>query len=307
MWQDITARHLLALRAAHEEGTFGRAGDRLGFTQSAVSQQIAALEKIVGQQLFDRRPGPNPPTLNVAGELVLSHAERLLGGLEDAEHEVDRLARGLTGSLSVGTFQSVSARVLPLALRRIYDEAPDVDISLVGDDPESDFRRGSILRGDLDLAFIVGQADDGLESHYLGADPHVAIVPADEPLGLIELAQVKSRPLIGQPEADSCGALVDRGLERLGVTPRYAFRSHDNGAVQGMVAAGVGIAIVPLLTVDTSDPRISVRQTEPALEPRHMSIIWSPHRSLPPIGHRLIEVVAEICDEQLSATVARTT
>ncbi len=304
MWQDLTIRHLLALRAVHEEGTFGRAAERLGFTQSAVSQQVSALEQMVGASLFDRKPGPNPPTLTPEGELLLTHSERLLAGIEEAEHELERLQRGLTGRLRVGTFQSVAARVLPMALRTIKDEAPDVEIVLVGDDPDAGFRQDALERGEIDLAFIVGDPGDELGSRYLGADPHVAVVPNDEPDGPLDLIATKGRSFVGQPEDDSCGAMLDRNLEQLGISPRYAFRSHDNGAVQGMVAAGVGIAVVPLLTVDTADPQVSVRTTIPELEPRHMSIVWDPRRKLSPIAERFIEVVAEICAVELSAPFA---
>ena len=305
MWNDITARHLLALQAVTEEGTFGRAADRLGFTQSAVSQQIASLEQIVGQPLFDRKPGPNPPTLTPAGEVVFGHAESLLEGIKTAEHELDRLARGVSGSLRVGTFQSISARVLPLALRQVYDHSPDVEISLVDDDLDCDVN-DLVLAGEVDLAFAIGEAPEGIGAHYLAADPYVAIVPADEPPGAIKLTSLQSRPLIGQrgqPVAHSCGYAVNRELETLGVSPNYAFRSHDNGAVQGMVAAGVGIAIVPLLTVDTSDPRISVRSTEPEIEPRRISIVWDENRTLPPVAHQLIDILTAVCSEQLASTL----
>lgn len=301
MWHDLTIRHLLALRAVHEEGTFGRAAERLGFTQSAVSQQISSLEQIVGSSLFDRKPGPNPPTLTPAGELLLKRSEGLLGKVEEAEHDLGRLQRGLTGRLRVGTFQSVSARLLPMALRTIKDEAPDVEIVLVDDDFGAECRRDALERGEIDLAFIAGDPGADLRSHYLGADPHVAVVPNDEPPGPLDLMALKGRSFVGQPEGDSCSAVLQRNLEQLGVSPRYAFRSQDNGAVQGMVAAGVGIAVVPLLTVDSSDPRVSVRGTVPELEPRHMSIVWDPRRDLTPIAERFIDVVANICWAELTA------
>ncbi len=302
MWNDITARHLLALQAVHEEGTFGRAAERLGFTQSAVSQQVATLEQIVGQPLFDRKPGPNPPTLTPAGEVVHQHAVTLLAGIEEAELELSRLVRGVSGSLRVGTFQSISARVLPLALRQLYDQSPDVEITLVDDDLHADVF-DAIHAGELDLAFAANELPEGVGSRYLAADPYVAVVQPDEPPGPLQLETLRSRPLIGQPEADSCGHAVNRGLERLGVSPHYAFRSHDNGAVQGMVAAGVGIAIVPLLTVDTSDPKISVRTTVPEIEPRKISVIWDESRTLLPVANQLVDILTDVCGEQLAATL----
>jgi len=301
MWNDLSVRHLLALRAVAEEGTFGRAATRLGFSQSAVSQQVGALEQLVGQPLFDRPAGPHPPRLTPAGELLLDHSAAFIERLEAAERDLDRLARGVAGTLTIGTFQSISARVLPFALRRLNQDAPEVEIRLLEEDPEHDFQQMMLTGSELDLAFAVGDLEPGLGSRHLGADPHVAIVPSDFPAGPVDLADISGRPMIGQPTGDSCGLLIDRGLERFGVTPHYAFRSHDNGAVQGMVGAGVGLAIVPLLAVDTTDHTISVRTTEPGLEPRQLSIIWNRERTLAPIAERFIDIAAEVCARLLAS------
>ncbi len=301
MWNELSTRHLLALRAVAEEGTFGKAATRLGFTQSAVSQQVAALEQMVGQPLFDRPSGPRRPELTAAGEMMLQHANTLIEAVELAEHDLDRFGRGVSGKLAVGTFQSISARVLPLIFRRLHQEAPDVEVTVVEEDADQDIRIGSLRRGDIDLAFIVGDPHPDCESRYLGADPHVAMVPADHPPGPVELTSLSGKPAVGQPPGDTCGLGVDRGLERLGVTPNYAFRSHDNGAIQGMVSAGVGIAVVPLLTIDVSDPTISVRSTVPEIEPRELNLVWLRDRSLSPVARRFVDIAIDVCDQLLAA------
>lgn len=301
MWNELSTRHLLALRAVAEEGTFGKAATRLGFTQSAVSQQVAALEQMVGQPLFDRPSGPRRPELTAAGELMLQHANALIEAVELAEHDLDRFGRGVSGKLAVGTFQSISARVLPLIFRRLHQDAPDIEVTVVEEDADQDIRLGSLQRGDIDLAFIVGEPDPACEARYLGADPHVAMVPADHPPGPVELTSLSGKPAVGQPPGDTCGLGVDRGLERLGVTPNYAFRSHDNGAIQGMVSAGVGIAVVPLLTIDVSDPTISVRSTVPEIEPRELNLVWLRDRSLSPVARRFIDIAVDVCDQLLAA------
>ena len=301
VWNDLSTRHLLALRAVAEEGTFGRAATRLGFTQSAVSQQVAALEQMVGQALFDRPSGPRRPELTAAGELMLEHAEALIEAIETAEHDLDRFGRGVSGKLAVGTFQSISARVLPSIFRRLHQEAPDVEVTVVEEDADQDVRVGQLKTGEIDLAFIVGEPDPTCDARYLGADPHVAMVPADHPPGPVELASLSGKPAIGQPPGDTCGLAVDRGLERLGVTPNYAFRSHDNSAIQGMVSAGVGIAVVPLLTIDVSDPAISVRTTVPEIEPRELYLVWIRDRSLSPVAQRFVDIAADVCTTLLAA------
>lgn len=299
MWNDLSVRHLLALRAVAEEGTFGKAASRLGFTQSAVSQQVAALEQLVGQPLFDRPAGPRPPTLTPAGSLLLDHARALLEQVNQAEYDLDRYARGVSGRLAIGTFQSVSSRVLPSTLGLLRQEAPNVEVSVIEEGTQFGDRLAALADGELDLLFTVGDAEPGFESRYLGSDPHVAVVPPDFPEGAVDLDAIGGQPMVGQAADDPCGIVVDRGLERIGITPNYVFRSYDNGAIQGMVAAGVGVAVVPLLTVDTTDPAVSVRTTRPELPPRQLSLAWSGTRTLSPIARRFIEIATDVCATQL--------
>ena len=130
-WLGIELRHLLALQAVAEEGSFGRAARSLGYTQSAISQQIAALERIVGQQLIDRPGGPRPVTLTGAGSLLLTHARAINARLAAAQADLDSFGNGDSGPLSIGTYQSVGARVLPTLLRDFRAEWPKVDVRLV--------------------------------------------------------------------------------------------------------------------------------------------------------------------------------
>ncbi|MDH3295433.1 MAG: LysR family transcriptional regulator, partial [Acidimicrobiia bacterium] len=205
MWNDLSIRHLLALRAVAEEGTFGKAAARLGFTQSAVSQQVAALEQIVGQPLFDRPSGPRRPELTAAGELLLEHAGRILDQVGQAEHDLERYARGVAGTLSIGVFQSISSRVLPSALRQLYQQAPDVEINVLIEETD---QYTKLTDGDLDLLCVGGDIPDHCESRYLGADPHVALVPVGYPDGPVDLLELSGKPMVGQPMGDTCGMEV---------------------------------------------------------------------------------------------------
>jgi len=300
MWSELSTRHLLALRAVAEEGTFGRAATRLGFTQSAVSQQVAALEAMVGHTLFDRPAGPNPPQLTAAGELLLDQSRTVLDAIQHAETELDRFARGVSGRLSVGTFQSVSTRVLPATLSQLYSEAPGVEISLLEEDPHLELRSNMVTDGDLDLAFAIGEVSNTLETLYLGDDPFVAVVGADHVAGPVDLHTIGCAPMIGHPQSDSCAALLDRQLEQHGISPNYTFRSHDNAAVQGMVGAGVGIALMPMLAVDINDPATSLRPTLPILAARELYLVWAKARELSPLAERFIAIVRTVCAEYLS-------
>lgn len=298
--RDLEIRHLTALVAVVDEGSFGAAAAALGFTQSAVSQQIAALEKAVGMPVFDRPKGPRRAELTPAGELLAARARALLGDVADLADDLDRLRRGLTGRLVVGTFQSVSAEVLPPLIGRFRAEVPDVEIRLYENDDQGD-QLDRLLADDLDLAFTVDPPDDPrLDTLLLGHDPFVVIAaPADAPGPAATPADLESGPLIGQPLGDVCQALIDERLLSVGIRPDYVFRSRDNGAVQGMVRSGMGRAIMPRLAVDADDPGVVVLPLDPPIRPRDIHLTRRRGRSLPPAVDRFTELAVEIADELL--------
>ena len=154
--RDLELRHLVALDAVATEGTFGRAAIRLGYTQSAVSQQIASLERLVGDSLFDRPGGPRPVELTPLGKLVLAHARDIMARVDAAGEAVERFFAGDSGRIDVGTFQSVSNVLLPAIVARLRDEYPDLDIRLFEDESKEEGSR-RVLDGELDVTFTVGQ------------------------------------------------------------------------------------------------------------------------------------------------------
>src|ERR687884_1256275 len=109
-WLGIELRHFLALEAVARTGSFGKAARALGYTQSAVSQQIATLERLVGERLVERPGGPRPVSLTEAGTVLLRHAEGIVARLRAAQADMQALQDGTAGSLRVGTYQSVGAR-----------------------------------------------------------------------------------------------------------------------------------------------------------------------------------------------------
>jgi DNA-binding transcriptional LysR family regulator len=295
--RDLEIRHLVALRAVADERSFGRAAERLGFTQSAVSQQIAALERVVGQPVFDRPGGPRPVEVTPAGRVLLEHAEAIFARLRQAGHELALLQAGDGGRLVVGTFQSVSVNVLPPIIGALREERPHLEIRLFeADTLEVLLER--VLEGDLDLAFVVGAQfdDERLATTHLCDDPFVVISARGscaagerEPGALL-----RGMPMIGQNDS-SCQDLIDRSLRAIGVEPRYVFRSNDNGAVQAMVRVGMGRAVLPALAVDASDPGIVVHQPDPPLPPRAISLVRKVGRTLPPAAERFTELAVEFC------------
>src|SRR5216110_2796185 len=125
-WLGVELRHLIALEAVAREGSFGRAATSLGYTQSAVSQQIATLERIVGERLVERPGGPKAVSLTEAGELLLTHADAIAARMAAAQADLTALGEGQAGTLRVGVFQSVGQRILPEVMRRFLGAWPRV-------------------------------------------------------------------------------------------------------------------------------------------------------------------------------------
>jgi DNA-binding transcriptional LysR family regulator len=298
-WQrlrDLEVRHLIALDAVSSEGTFGRAAEKLGYTQSAISQQIAALEKVVGGKLFDRPGGPRPVEITPLGSEVLDVARDLLGRVESAGHRIDRFRSGEIGQITVGTFQSTSAAVLPLVIGQLRQQFPSAEVRVFETDHDYELFEG-LASGDLDVSFLVGDIGPGFEHRHLMEDPMVLLAPKDRfPAGPVSLKSLAQEPTIGQ-HSNSCQLTCEMSLREVGIVPDYVFRTNDNGTVAAMVRAGMGVAYMPLLCVDPFEYGIDVHVTEPRLQPRTISIAWRSGRTLSPISERLIDITVDVCAE----------
>jgi molybdate transport repressor ModE-like protein len=300
-WLGIELRHLAALEAVAREGSFGRAAEALGYTQSAVSQQIATLERIVGERLVERPGGPRRISLTEAGRLLLRHAEAVTARLEAAHADLVALHDGEAGTLRVGIYQSVGARILPALMQRFIADWPGVDLHLVEVNSDSEPEVvARIERGELDLAFwVMPLADGPLAGVELLRDEYVLVVPASSELaeresaGLADLGDVL---VIGNPQCRTT-LQAEEALRLSGLEPRVAFRSDDNGTVQNLVAAGLGVALVARLTVDEADPRIRVVALDPPIPPRRIALAWHRDRHRTAAARAFVELAAEVCRE----------
>jgi DNA-binding transcriptional LysR family regulator len=296
-WLGVELRHFAALQALAAEGSFGRAAMRLGYTQSAVSQQIATLERIVGERLVERPGGPRPVSLTEAGQLLLRHAESIVARLQAAQADLEALRSGEIGTLRVGTFQSVGARVLPAIMARYAAQWPQIDVKL--SELEDEEIAGAVERGDVDVGFVMLPVGDApLEAVELLHDPYVLVTPAGSPLAAArpDLHDIASEPLVGFracPSVDN----IEGALRAAGIEPHWAFRSNDNPTVQALVAAGMGNAIVPLLTVDTSDPRVAVTPL-PEVPPRVIAIAQHRDRYASPAVRAFVETAIACCNTE---------
>jgi DNA-binding transcriptional LysR family regulator len=292
----LEIRHLVALDAVVAEGTFGRAADRLGYTQSAISQQIASLERLVEGKLFDRPGGPRPVELTPLGEHLLASSRELLARVDAISDDLDRFRTGEIGHITVGTFQSISATVLPLVVGRMRIEHPDVEIRAFGSDLDDELEE-ALERGELDISFVAAETKGSYERQHLFDDPFVVVArPGQFPDGPVSLDDLIDEPMVGQG-ANSCQLMNEAGLRAAGLDPKYVFRTNDNGTVAAMVRAGMGVAVMPLLCVEPEDPRISLHPIVPAMPERSIALAWRADRSVSPVTARFIELAMEECIE----------
>lgn len=290
----VELRHLAAMAAIAEEGSFGRAAARLGYTQSTVSQQIAALEKTVGGPVFDRPGGPKPVRLTPLGSVVLTHGRELLaraGALADA---VDRFKAG-DGRIDIGTFQSVSNVILPSVVRRLRYEHPGCDIRLSEEEPEQP------RIGDLDLLFYDGRVDGDVERLKLLDDPYLLVAgPGAFPEGPVPLERLDGAPMVAWPL--TCDQpLMEQAVARSGARPQVVFRTAVNDTLLSMVRAGLGSAVLPWLAVRgadvPSDDRLRVHELRPSPPSREIYLHWRAGHTHSPLAGRAIEIAVEVAAE----------
>jgi DNA-binding transcriptional LysR family regulator len=299
-WVGVELRHLIALEAVAREASFGKAAVSLGYTQSAVSQQIATLERIVGEKLVERPGGPRKVSLTEAGEMLLRHAQAIVSRLSAAEADLDALSHGQAGALRVGVYQSVGEHILPTLMQRFVESWPRVDVRL--EESANDVQLlAQIERGELDLTFADLPLPDGPFEHVeLLSDPYVFMLSAElDPPDAATIDAAVGYDLIGFRGCRSLNQIEASASEPL----RFVFRSDHNGTVQGMVAAGFGAAVVPRLTVDMDDDRIQLIELED-VPPRMIGIAWHRDRHRSAAARAFVDVAQHVCAELQQAGVA---
>lgn len=273
---DPELRHLTALAAVAHEHSFSRAAEQLGYTQSAISQQIHRLERSVGHRLVERPGGPRPVTLTAAGQILLGHAEAIVARLASARADLAALSDGSVGVLRVGCYQSVGVRILPRLLRLFREGWPRVTVELTEAEDDGDLLR-AVERGELELTFVAYPMPPGPFAHAeLMVDPYVAAARTDSTLGRgsgpVRPSELAGQPLVTYAQMREVHAIENR-LGRPELARQVVFRSNDNGTIMGLAAEGVGIAIVSWLSVDPRRPEIRVRPLA-GVPPRVVGIAW---------------------------------
>jgi DNA-binding transcriptional LysR family regulator len=302
-WLGVEFRHLAALAAVQKTGSFRCAAEDLGYVQSAVSQQIARLERLVGVRLVERTRGTAPVHLTSAGELLLEHVDGIMARFRAAQADLGTLADGLSGTVRVGVFQSTATRLLPPIVRLFRERWPKIRIVPTGGKSERDLF-DLVERGDLDLSFAELPLEHGpFDVQQLFAEPCVLVVAKDSPLSNAKtppsLTDLAGLPLIA-PLGWRMFARIKHELESSGTSPEIVFESDTNSAVQALVGAGIGAAILPRLAVDLDDPATTVIDLQRMLPQRTVGLFWHRERRLSQAAHGFCRAAAEVCDELLA-------
>ncbi|MER5736556.1 MULTISPECIES: LysR family transcriptional regulator [Streptomyces] len=291
----IEARHLRVLRAVAATGSFSAAARELGCTQPAVSQQMKALEGSAGTPLLIRTG--REMRLTQAGEVLVRHAAGILAGLTAAEEEVAAIAGLRAGRVRLVSFPSGSSTLVPTALAALRAAHPGTRVSLVEAEPP---RSVEMLReGDCDIALAfrygAGQAPgewDDLVVRPLLTDRLVGLVPEAHPLagaGSVGIAELAGDSWIaGCPR---CRRQLVDVCEEAGFAPRIDFATDDYPAVVGLVGAGLGVAVLPELAIESVRPKgARTVAVEPAVEREIVALTLPDLAQVPAVAATLDEL-----------------
>ncbi|MER5214403.1 LysR substrate-binding domain-containing protein [Streptomyces sp. NPDC002838] len=240
--------HLLTLKAVVRSGSFAVAARDLGYTASAISQQISALEKETGLILFEREAHGIRPT--TAAHRLVDLSARVLAALDDLDHEVRELASGATGRLRLGSFPTAGVRLVPSALSALVETHPRAQVQLEEGEPEE--LVAALCGGDLDVALVYEyglsprQWPDGLARHPLLREDLVLLRAPDSGPSP-KLAQLAQARWITSREGTAGARSLVRLCAAAGFDAQVAFRSNNYDVVRELVSARLGVAVVPAL------------------------------------------------------------
>jgi DNA-binding transcriptional LysR family regulator len=296
LWPGLDLRHLAAFSAVAKTGSFARAAEMLGYTQPAVSQQVAALEKIVGQRLFERASGRPQATLTEAGFILAGHVDELTARIAVARQDLLDLARGEAGSIRVGAFQSALARILPHVLQRYHSNHPAVRIEAVESNNDIPLLQ-QVKQGTLDLTFALLPLDSQTFAYReLVIDEFVLVSKrgGSLPARIESHDQLHGLPLILYRTCRSATALIAFLESQLG-EPNIVFQSDDNAAIEEMVRAGLGVAILPQLWTNLgANEGVELTSLTGIVPPRIVVVAWRADRTLTPAQQGFVDVAGEM-------------
>ena len=279
------ARLLSVFREVATRGSFSEAALALSFTQPAVSQQIARLERELGTRLLARNAHGVTPT--PAGAVLLRHAEAVLAQLREAEAEVQAVAGVERPRLRVGAFASAAASIMPPALASLRSSQPAAEVTLrVIELPDS---VDALRTGELDMILFIDSeltpfdVPAGVQAVQVLDDPMLVGLPYSHRLagrGAIALADLREEEWMLAGVGGTCpdSNVVLRSCRDAGFSPHITFTSEDYGAIQGMVASGMGVALIPSLALVSAREDIVLRPLRDANPTRRVHVAFATDR-----------------------------
>ena len=283
-------------------GSFSAAAEELAYTQSAVSQAIARLEAETRTTLVVRdRRGVRP---TAAGAALVEHAEAIFAQIEAAEEDLAAVLGVRRGRLRIASFPSAGATLIPRAVALFRAGHPDVTLTLAEGEPEDMAPR--LRAGEFDLALlfefpgVAVRRPAGLRSVTLLEDPMHLALPADHALAgkqALRLTDLRDEDWVQTSAASPCARHVVRLCLAAGFEPNVSFESDDYETVQGLVAAGVGVALIPRLALTRVHPRIVVRSLSPRSPSRKVIAATPAGAAAAPAARTMMRVLAHVAEE----------
>jgi DNA-binding transcriptional LysR family regulator len=284
-----------------KQGSISAAAEELSYTQSAVSQQIAALEAETGVTLIERLP--RGVRLTTAGATLLTHAEGILGRLAAAEADMEAIAGLRGGQLRMASFPTAGATLMPFAIALFRAQHPEVELSLAEGEPEEIAPR--LYAGEFDLALLFefpatsDSLTEDLVRQPLFEDPMFLALPADHALArrrTLRLADLRAEAWVQTSSSSPCARHVVRSCHAAGFEPIVSFESDDYQTVQGLVAAGVGVALIPKLALAAGREDIAIRALSPASPVRNVIAATPEDSRLTPAAAAMGEIMATVAE-----------
>jgi DNA-binding transcriptional LysR family regulator len=280
----VDLRNLRAVIAVADHGSFRAAARALDYTQSAVSHQIATLERGLDAPLFTRPGGRGAIALTPAGEVVYRRARRVLGEVQTLGADVAAVKTGERQTLRIGTFQTATTELLPSALRVLREQWPDVEVILSESQANAD-AFDQIAAGELDVAFLVNpEPDERIQSIPLLEDPWVILTRRDSELAAVEdptFDLLDGRDIVAWNRRWRSQVELEEAWRRRAIRPRVVYRTDDNLALQRLVAAGYGDACLDRLGARGAvEPALTWLEPREILLPRTIALCRPRHRDL---------------------------
>jgi DNA-binding transcriptional LysR family regulator len=302
----LNTGRLRVLAEVVRRGSFSGAAEALSYTQSAVSQAIARLEQEVGATLLVRDRRRVRPT--AAGATLVEHAETIFAQIDSAEAELAAVLGVRGGRLRVASFPSAGSTLMPLAVAVFRRGHPDVALTLAEGEPEEIAPR--VRTGEFDLALLFQfpgvreRPGAGLRAVNLLEDPMHVVLPANHPLvtkRALRLSDLRGEDWVQTSESSPCARHVVRLCLAAGFEPNVTFESDDYETVQGLVGAGVGVALIPRLALTHVHPGIVVRELAPRSPARKVVAATMSGPGIAPAARTMLRILSDVAREYTAA------